>query len=462
MPASSKFIRLFDLVFRCFLCLCVPIAATAATHTVGLDGDHDFGAIQPAVNACQVGDTVLVAPGVYTGAWNREIDFHGVDLLLISETGSSGTTIDCEDLGRAVNLSSGESLFSKIQGVTMRNGNGDSDFGTGGAIQCRYSSLSLVDVTIESSEASHGGGISIGWGELSMQDCNLSNCLAFGSGGGVNSYEASLDIRNSLISGNTSNNGGGIDLSSSTLIAEDTIFQGNQSGWGGGIYIIYGSTADFTNVNFIDNHGSYDGAIGISQSGQTLNIYDCLFQGNSAGFYGGAIRIKENDALIENSLFVGNSAHGGGGISLYFQAHPTIRQCTIVSNWETGWGGGGLKCASDSDPILDRVIVAGNLSGGGIHTDQWSEPILSCCDVWGNIDGDFVGEMADPTGQDGNFSLDPLFCDVLNPVTPYSLQPESPCTPAGNSCELLIGAFDVGCATTATEASNFSRIKTLY
>ncbi|MCB1161975.1 hypothetical protein KDL67_04740, partial [bacterium] len=73
--------------------------ASALTYVVRLDGSGDFTAIQAAIDACAVGDTVLVGPGSYTGAQNRDLDFSGVDLLLTSEAGKEQTVLDCEELG---------------------------------------------------------------------------------------------------------------------------------------------------------------------------------------------------------------------------------------------------------------------------------------------------------------------------------------------------------------------------
>jgi hypothetical protein len=43
----------------------------------------------------------------------------------------------------------------------------------------------------------------------------------------------------------------------------------------------------------------------------------------------------------------------------------------------------------------------------------------------------------------GNISLDPLFCDTAG--GDYHLRPSSPCAPANNDCEVLMGALDPGC-----------------
>jgi hypothetical protein len=61
----------------------VSLTAMAATHQV----PGSYPTIQAGIDACAVGDTVLVAPGIYTGAGNTWLNFNGVDLVLMSKMG---------------------------------------------------------------------------------------------------------------------------------------------------------------------------------------------------------------------------------------------------------------------------------------------------------------------------------------------------------------------------------------
>jgi hypothetical protein len=55
--------------------------------------------------------------------------------------------------------------------------------------------------------------------------------------------------------------------------------------------------------------------------------------------------------------------------------------------------------------------------------------------------------MSDPTGQNGNISVDPLFCDVAN--LDLTLHADSPCAPEQQPTCGLIGALPVGCEASA-------------
>jgi hypothetical protein len=68
--------------------------------------------IQQGITAAANGDTVLIAPGTYTGPSNRNLSFLNKDLVLRSEQGPTVTTIDCQSLGRGFILLDAESSAS--------------------------------------------------------------------------------------------------------------------------------------------------------------------------------------------------------------------------------------------------------------------------------------------------------------------------------------------------------------
>jgi hypothetical protein len=118
----------------------------------------------------------------------------------------------------------------------------------------------------------------------------------------------------------------------------------------------------------------------------------------------------------------------------------------------------------DPPATVDHTIIAFNMGGEPIEGGggTYNEAILTCCGIYGNEGGDWVGEIADQFGTNGNISEDPLFCDPE--MDNFYLQEDSPCgpfTPPNEECD-RIGAWPVGCEPTATITTSWGGIKALF
>ncbi len=124
-----------------FVAILFVLASTPvlpATRSVRPDGAGAAPTIQAAIDQAVDGDTVLVAPGTYTGVGNIDLNFRGKAIVVISEYGAERTIIDCEFGGAGVSFNGNEGRNSVLSGFTITRGIHPS--GQGSAIVCTNSS----------------------------------------------------------------------------------------------------------------------------------------------------------------------------------------------------------------------------------------------------------------------------------------------------------------------------------
>jgi len=161
-------------------------------------------------------------------------------------------------------------------------------------------------------------------------------------------------------------------------------------------------------------------------------------EGSGAGIY----CTNSSSPTIINCIFSNSYAnYYGGGVFCDDYSSPTFTNCTFYGN--SAVDGGGIFCNSYSSPTLENSIIAFTTQGKAGECDGTSSLSLTCCDIYGNQGGDWVGCIADQYEFNGNFSMNPFFCDPDNGE--YHLLDNSPCAPAQQPECGLIGALGVGC-----------------
>ncbi len=450
--------------------LALSIATQAAFGTI-IHIPADQPTIQAGIDASSTGDTVLVQPGIYV----ENINFKERNIVLGSPfltTGDtsyiSATVIDSDSSGSVVTFENGEDSSAVITGFTIRNGSSV----TGGGIHCSSSSP-LISFNIISGNCAveAGGGIYCNNSNPVIRSNNISGNTTHGRGAGIYCIESAPMVCNNSITNNLAEGwGGGIHCfrNPSATIDSNTISH-NVATIGGAAFCEHSDPIIRAN-RICENTAEYAGGIFCIESRPM--ILSNSINDNTASLYGGGVFCQDSDAKISNNAIVGNSSGlTGGGVfcsAPFSQLRPTIVG-NIISDNSAGQYGGGIFCLAsnatinnntlssnsaskaggalylvDSSPSLENCIIAFSTHGEAVYCeDVASAPTLTCCDVYGNAGGDWVGCIAGQAGINGNFSLDPLFCDTAG--SDFHIYDISPCAPANNSCGVLIGALDVGC-----------------
>jgi hypothetical protein len=220
------------------------------TWYIAESGTGDAPTIQAGIDSAAVGDTVLVAAGMYTGPGNTNLDFGGKRMVLLSEFGPLVTMIDCGGLERGIHFHRREPQSARVEGFTIRNGyetygggiycenasdptihacifTGNRAYYDGGGIGCYDSSPTVTGCIFVGNTARNGGGISCEWHSLAV----ITNCtFSENAGGGVYADFSSPQINNCIISFSTQGRGIGCGLSSPTITCCNTF--GNAGGDG--------------------------------------------------------------------------------------------------------------------------------------------------------------------------------------------------------------------------------------
>ncbi len=442
----------------CLFLLLSPSLSFSAVHHV----PSEHSTIQEGIDACVVGDTVLVAPGTYSGPGNHDLNFSGRDLVVMSSEGSDSTIIDLMgdvwNAHPAFRFTGGESRQAIVQGFRIHNGYTDPQEFLSGGIHIVDSSptcrdLRFWDNDVFSTYPVAGGAIHSDGGSPRFEDCRVAG-TSHGSAvvliGGAPEFE-DVSIHSNYGAYHEYHYGIGMTCSSSdaSLVRVHFYENGSYYGSGGGLYIGGEPSPTLRECSFEANgiagtlpEGQCFGG-GLAIEGSSPEIVDCTFKGNAA-WAGSAISCYSAAPRIRSSRFLENRSDHAAVYLVDTQA--VIENCTFQGNGADYMGGdygGDIRFAGGGEPLIMNSLFHGTWSGASLHGDSLQFPAVECCLFHDNVDGVVDGGMLDPLGSSGNFTADPLFCDL--PVGDLTLHAESPCLPGGNACNALIGAFGHGC-----------------
>lgn len=226
---------------------------------------------------------------------------------------------------------------------------------------------------------SHGGGISVSHGDVSISDSTFVNNSAdqFGSAVYVVHHD-SLAVQNCNFTGNVSNNTGYgsalmVNGGSGSIIG--CSFTGNSGNMGAALGAL-GASLSVTWSGFASNTVTGSNARGgaISAQDSSIDLGLCTFDGNTAGVSGGAIAVTGGGLSLTGCAFTDNHAEGSGGAVTASLADVVVTSCTFTGNEGLNpavWGshGGGLYVWTLGNTVdITECTFQGNAAahGGGL------------------------------------------------------------------------------------------------
>ncbi|MHC4153473.1 MAG: choice-of-anchor Q domain-containing protein [Planctomycetota bacterium] len=262
-----------------------PAVTPAAIRLV----PSEYPTIQAGIDAAVDGDTVLVAPGRYTGAGNRDLYFGGKAIAVQSTNPDdpgvvAATVIDCggsaAEPHRGFYFNSGENSTAVVAGLTIAHGYAQ----TGGAIRCFKSNPTIAKCVITGNIASeYGGGIYCKNSSAAISDCRISGNRAVHYGGGTCTTASNSRITNCTFSANWAGFGGGglANLHSGSPVITNCVFSGNLApSSGGGITNNWRSNPVLINCTVTANSTSWYAAGGMDNTDSTPVVSNCIFWAN--------------------------------------------------------------------------------------------------------------------------------------------------------------------------------------
>jgi hypothetical protein len=276
-----------------------------------------------AHNDCEAGtgnDRILFAADVTFIELESLLAITDSDFLTIE--GGGDVTLDGGDTTQILQMNAGAGLLV-VQNITIQNGfvDGVSD---GGAINVIDGTLNILNSVLTSNRTNNANGGAI-WnsGTVRIEDSRLSE----------NDAEPARD-------------GGAIAQSSGgQLTIIDTEIRGNEAGRRGGAIDNGGGNVTITGGSFVENRGGVGGAI--YNDGGTVEVAGTLFDENEAlggvvDGNGGAIYSEQGSftVIVRDSTFLDNVAvANGGAIANYDGSNLEVYTTTFVGNGACDEGG---------------------------------------------------------------------------------------------------------------------------
>ncbi len=439
------------------------MTAGGAAHAAVIRVPEDHPRIYEAIDAASEGDSVLVAPGLWTDRDSRLIPVGGDPRLMtacgflkrgvavIGTGGPDATIVDAGEVGPgfvSAFIFANSSGMATLQGFTIHGAGVNAH----AVIALDTQGLIIKDCNVSGNDLpGTGSAIYLNPGDLVIEDSKVSfNVVDDGPASGIFLDGRNLTIRRCRFEGNV-----GLPVTAGptfpgggSALIEDSIFIGNSATGAAPSAVDLGahSTAVVQRCQFIANR-SFD-SVGGHRTGALYVAYP------------GSATIAFNTFAFDSAMGLANYP---AGLYVICIGPVDIRSNTFYRCFTEGasFSGGSAATIGGLPTEFHQNVIAGSGGEAGIHIpwDMNQAPFNHSCNVfWNNENGDYhysAGEDPPP-----DIVEDPQLCDPE--VLDFTVAASSPCAPENSPGCGLIGAWPVGCGSISVEGMSWGRIKELY
>ncbi|MES2640722.1 MAG: hypothetical protein V4850_14600 [Myxococcota bacterium] len=317
-----------------------PDPAAGPDWVVDCQGGGDFRTVQAAIDAATSGDSIALQPCTYP----ERIDYSAKVLDIYGVEGSAVTFLDGESGGTVVRVVSGESLDTRLAGVTIQGGQ---NAGQGSAIMVYQSSLHLEDVVLTGNGEAFavlyaGDAVVTADGLTIAANATSADGMAiYSSGGGLTLDHASVDCDGGLygiyqhnaatIDHSSFRCGGGVAFYShhGELRARRSSFVGGTAG-----LLAEESSPDDTSQRVLLSNIFASGATALDIRHLTMELTNSVLAGANVGL--NLVSVNPY-SFLWNSIVL-NSACGvqgdGGSLTVYYTNfwNNTADTCSVTAD----------------------------------------------------------------------------------------------------------------------------------
>ena len=315
--------------------------------------------LKTAIDNASNGDTIALSADIINPTQNASdpivIENKNITIDLMGHTINRNRTSSHND-GHVIWVkgTSNVTLRDSAGGGALTGGYAENG---GGINIAENATLNLYNVTVAGNTAEDGGGIYV-HGTLNINGAVVFNNSATDDGGAIhiNDDASAVSIKNALITGNSSDSQAGAiyhNKNITTSIEDSFILSNESNDLGGGIYQRTGA---------------------ISMTGGAVS-------GNSTTEGGAVYTVEDMTFTANGTVFSGNEATTGSGGAIYAEGSLTLTGCTVKGNSSAAWGG-GVYLPDNTGAVLtlnggriEQNTCANN--GGGVHVSETASITVS-------------------------------------------------------------------------------------